>query len=418
MAINIQLRRGAAALWTSTNPTLAEGELGLETDTNKIKFGDGSTAWNSLAYFTIAITDAELLALAGLTSAADKIPYFTGSGAAALLDRDTDGTLAANSDTRIATQKAVKTYVDTTVTGLLEFKGSTDCSGNPNYPAANKGDAYVVTVAGKIGGAAGKSVDVGDMYLAIADNAGGTEASVGTSWVVLEHNLVGAVKTGDSAGGDLTGTYPSPTVANDAITFAKMLNATATQRVIGRNTAGSGDFEEVTIAQLVAWLLTTRGDLPTRDGSGVVRKAIGAANTALESDGTDIQWRTRKGFEGTASAQAVANAADDAIEWTEVTDTDAYHSGTANTIVIPSGLDGWYTIDASGNFSSGGTNRYLNIKKGATVIAYGVASTAGAARSVSWNGKLAAGDSITIVAFANAAGVTIDAQVSMLFHGA
>lgn len=106
---------------------------------------------------------------------------------------DTDGTLAANSDVKIATQKAVKTYVAAQVTGLLEFKGSTDCSANPNYPAASKGDTYVVTVAGKIGGASGKSVDVGDMYTATADNAGGTEASVGTSWSVLEHNLVGAL---------------------------------------------------------------------------------------------------------------------------------------------------------------------------------------------------------------------------------
>lgn len=106
---------------------------------------------------------------------------------------DTDTTLSANSDSKIATQKATKAYVDASVTGLLEFKGSTDASGNPNYPVASKGDTYVVSVAGKIGGASGKSVDIGDMYIATADNAGGTEASVGTSWTVLEHNLVGAL---------------------------------------------------------------------------------------------------------------------------------------------------------------------------------------------------------------------------------
>lgn len=114
-------------------------------------------------------------------------------GTAAFVDIDTDGTLAANSDTRVATQKATKTYVDNAVTGLLDFKSATDCSANPNYPAASKGDAYIVSVAGKIGGASGKSVDVGDVYVASADNAGGTEAAVGTSWFVLEHNLVGAL---------------------------------------------------------------------------------------------------------------------------------------------------------------------------------------------------------------------------------
>ena len=54
MATQIQLRRDTAANWTSANPTLAAGELGLETDTTFYKIGTGSTAWTSLAYGTIA----------------------------------------------------------------------------------------------------------------------------------------------------------------------------------------------------------------------------------------------------------------------------------------------------------------------------------------------------------------------------
>lgn len=46
-----ELRRDTAANWTSANPTLAAGEPGYETDTTKIKYGDGSTAWTSLGYF-------------------------------------------------------------------------------------------------------------------------------------------------------------------------------------------------------------------------------------------------------------------------------------------------------------------------------------------------------------------------------
>jgi hypothetical protein len=50
MAVQIQLRRGTASQWTSANPTLAIGEMGIETDTDQFKIGDGTTAWNSLGY--------------------------------------------------------------------------------------------------------------------------------------------------------------------------------------------------------------------------------------------------------------------------------------------------------------------------------------------------------------------------------
>lgn len=64
MADVIQIRRDTSANWTSVNPTLAQGEFGYETNTGKIKIGDGSTAWNSLAYsfdFVSGVTDHGLL---------------------------------------------------------------------------------------------------------------------------------------------------------------------------------------------------------------------------------------------------------------------------------------------------------------------------------------------------------------------
>ena len=50
MAVQIQFRNDTAANWTSANPTLAVGEMGIETDTDQFKIGDGATAWTSLGY--------------------------------------------------------------------------------------------------------------------------------------------------------------------------------------------------------------------------------------------------------------------------------------------------------------------------------------------------------------------------------
>ena len=46
----IQQRAGTAAQWVSANPVLAAGEMGIESDTKKFKFGNGTTAWTALGY--------------------------------------------------------------------------------------------------------------------------------------------------------------------------------------------------------------------------------------------------------------------------------------------------------------------------------------------------------------------------------
>jgi len=79
MADVIQLRRDTASNWTSANPTLASGELGLETDTGKLKLGTGALVWNSLSYYTLATTGYAPLAS----------PTFTGTATAPTVNAST-----------------------------------------------------------------------------------------------------------------------------------------------------------------------------------------------------------------------------------------------------------------------------------------------------------------------------------------
>ncbi|WP_414462964.1 hypothetical protein [Hyphomicrobium sp. DY-1] len=72
------------------------------------------------------------------------------------------------------------------------FKGFIDCSGNPNYPAANAGYRYRVTVAGKIGGASGINVEINDWIECCVDGSpAGDHASVGANWGIGQGNIDG-----------------------------------------------------------------------------------------------------------------------------------------------------------------------------------------------------------------------------------
>lgn len=82
----IQVRRGTAATWTSTNPTLAAGEVGFETDTGKFKIGTGSSTWNALGYSTTL----NAIPLSTVTTKGDLIAA-TGNAAVSRLGVGTDG---------------------------------------------------------------------------------------------------------------------------------------------------------------------------------------------------------------------------------------------------------------------------------------------------------------------------------------
>jgi hypothetical protein len=121
----IQIRRGTASQWTSTNPTLASGEQGYETDTGKMKIGNGSTAWNSLSY---AITGANgtvtsITAGTGLTGGT-----ITGSGTVAIdtsvtADLSTAQTLTNKTLTAPVINLALNAQTGTTYTFALTDNG-------------------------------------------------------------------------------------------------------------------------------------------------------------------------------------------------------------------------------------------------------------------------------------------------------
>jgi hypothetical protein len=104
------------------------------------------------------------------------------------------------------TQLATTAFVQNTIAYLdpLLYKGVIECSGNPNYPAADAGNTYIVSVSGKIGGASGKVALVGDMLICNHDGSpAGDEATVGTYWNIITVNTGAVIGPASSTDGDI-----------------------------------------------------------------------------------------------------------------------------------------------------------------------------------------------------------------------
>ena len=121
MAVQIQLRRDTASNWTSANPTLAAGEFAIETDTDKYKIGDGSTAWTSLGYSSLPSGTAPLAS-----------PTFTGVPAAP--------TAAADTNT---TQIATTAYVQTEL-GAVSSDSIADADANTKIQVEESSDENII----------------------------------------------------------------------------------------------------------------------------------------------------------------------------------------------------------------------------------------------------------------------------------
>ena len=115
--VRIQLRRGTATEWTNADTALnssgglvlAAGEMGVETNTRKIKIGDGSTRWSSLAYVA-----ADSPAISEIAQDAINDALSMGSGLTKSYN-DNGNTISISIDEAVV---ATRSYVDDSITGL------------------------------------------------------------------------------------------------------------------------------------------------------------------------------------------------------------------------------------------------------------------------------------------------------------
>jgi hypothetical protein len=138
MATKIQIRRDSASNWTSNNPTLSAGEFGFETDTGKFKIGTGSSAWTSLSYSSVLPSDLSELSQDAVNSA-----LTAGTGITKSYD-DSANTITISVDSSTI---ASKSYVDTSISNLIDLAPGTLDTLNEIAAAINDDPSFFTTVA-------------------------------------------------------------------------------------------------------------------------------------------------------------------------------------------------------------------------------------------------------------------------------
>ncbi|MBS1776298.1 MAG: hypothetical protein JSS64_08475 [Bacteroidetes bacterium] len=162
-----------------------------------------------------------------------------------------DGTAANHAaskgqmDTADASLQAQINDLASTVAEGIRTPTDIDCSANPNYPASTKGDSYKVTVAGKIGGASGKPVSVGDLIVCKTTSAAGIEAVVGANFYIVEGNLDQATETVAGVAKIATDTQTASGNDDSTIITPRKLQ----QKINAERTTSDGKYVRVDAAQ-------------------------------------------------------------------------------------------------------------------------------------------------------------------------
>jgi hypothetical protein len=179
------------------------------------------------------------------------------------------------------------------LTDPLLYKGVIDCSANPNYPAADAGHTYRISVAGKIGGASGPAVEISDMMICTVDSsASGDHATVGANWDIIQANVDGVVIGPASATDTAVALFSGTTgklIKNSLVTIdgSGSVNIPSGQsyKINGSALTYANVGAEPTLP------LSARGDLLYRNASNVTaRLPVGTNEQVITTNGTDVSW--------------------------------------------------------------------------------------------------------------------------------
>jgi hypothetical protein len=285
--------------------------------------------------------DAELAAIAGLTSAADTIPYFTGAGTAATTTFTAAGRALVDDADAAAQRTTLGLVIGTNVQAY---------------------DAELAAIAGLTSAADRLPYFTGSGTAALATFTAAGRALVDDADAAAQRTTLGL------GGLSTLSTVGTTEITNDAVTYAKIQNVSVADRILGRVTAGAGDIEEITCTAAGRALIddadadaqrTTLG-LGTTSNPQFATIELGAAtDTTISRSAAGVIAVEGKPVVMTTGAQTVEFAAG-TVSLPSITTTGDTNTGiffpAADTIAFTEGGTETFRIGSSGQLGVAGAN--------------------------------------------------------------
>ncbi|MEY4331313.1 MAG: Rhodococcus phage ReqiPoco6 [Bacteroidota bacterium] len=343
--IAIKIRRGTNAQWLAANPILAAGELGLNTDNNRLKVGNGSLGWNSLSYINISpgdvneatqdyigaflqngthdginVTYNDTLNTIAISVDRDKVVDKTtaqtltnktiGSGSALSADFSAGNFKITNLASPSSNNDAAnKSYVDTQISNIIDAAPTTLNTLNELAAAINDDASYAATITTALGNKLDSATAV-STYLSQA-NAASTYAPIASP------TFTGTVTFPANTSGANLINIPNSALSNNSITIngsAVSLGGSTTIDALPSQSSQNGKYLTTngTVASWAAIPVTsqaagnTLGTVYGQTSSSYItalgRNALGAFNesSSITAIGADSLRSNTTGSQNTA----------------------------------------------------------------------------------------------------------------------